>query len=87
MVINFVMSSEILATVVLPKKWPINVELGNVYGADAKTVTAVMGHEDIRTMLNHYAKTTPESLANAAQVLVDAVDGARDTSYRVSVAH
>lgn len=42
-------------------------------GADAKTVTAVMGHEDIRTTLNHYAKTTPESLLNAAQALVDGV--------------
>lgn len=42
-------------------------------GADAKTVTAVMGHEDIRTTLNHYAKTTPESLLSAAQALVDAV--------------
>jgi site-specific recombinase XerD len=42
-------------------------------GADVKTVTAVMGHEDIRTTLNHYAKTTPESLATAAQALVDGV--------------
>ncbi|MCX6519003.1 MAG: tyrosine-type recombinase/integrase [Actinobacteria bacterium] len=42
-------------------------------GADSKTVTAILGHEDIRTTLNHYAKTTPESLANAAQVLVDSV--------------
>ena len=42
-------------------------------GADAKTVTAVMGHEDIRTTLNHYAKTTPESLLTAAQALVDGV--------------
>lgn len=56
-------------------------------GADAKTVTAVMGHEDIRTTLNHYAKTTPESLANAAQVLVDAVTEERDTSNRESVAN
>jgi hypothetical protein len=32
-----------------------------------------MGHEDIRTTLNHYAKTTPKSLSDAAQVLVDAV--------------
>jgi site-specific recombinase XerD len=42
-------------------------------GLDTKTVTAVMGHEDIRTTLNHYAKTTPKSLSDAAQVLVDAV--------------
>ena len=42
-------------------------------GADSKTVTAIMGHEDIRTTLNHYAKTTPESLLNAAQVLLDGV--------------
>ena len=42
-------------------------------GIDSKTVTAVLGHEDIRTTLNHYAKTTPESLINAAQVLADAV--------------
>jgi site-specific recombinase XerD len=42
-------------------------------GADVKTVTAVMGHEDIRTTLTHYAKTTPESLANAAHVLISAV--------------
>ena len=42
-------------------------------GIDSKTVTAVLGHEDIRTTLNHYAKTTPESLVNAAQVLADAV--------------
>lgn len=42
-------------------------------GADAKTVTAVMGHEDIRTTLNHYAKTTPESLRLAAEALVRGV--------------
>lgn len=42
-------------------------------GADAKTVTAVLGHEDIRTTLNHYAKTTTESLMKAAQVLVDGI--------------
>ncbi len=42
-------------------------------GADSKTVTAILGHEDIRTTLNHYAKTTPESLANAAQVLIRGV--------------
>ena len=42
-------------------------------GLDMKTVTAVIGHENISTTLNHYAKTTPESLANAAQVLIDAV--------------
>ena len=42
-------------------------------GANAKTVTAVMGHEDIRATLNHYVKTTPESLVSAVQVLVDGV--------------
>jgi site-specific recombinase XerD len=47
-------------------------------GADSKTVTAIMGHEDIRTTLNHYAKTTPESLLSAAQVLVDGVTGLGD---------
>jgi site-specific recombinase XerD len=34
-------------------------------GLDLKTVTAVLGHENISTTLNHYAKTTPESLINA----------------------
>jgi site-specific recombinase XerD len=42
-------------------------------GADAKTVTAIMGHEDIRTTLNHYARTTPESLLAASQALVNAL--------------
>jgi site-specific recombinase XerD len=55
-------------------------------GADAKTVTAIMGHEDIRTTLNHYAKTTPESLATAAQVLVNGVTEALGTSFPTSVA-
>ena len=33
----------------------------------------LIDHEDIRTTLNHYAKTTPESLLNAAQVLINGV--------------
>jgi site-specific recombinase XerD len=52
-------------------------------GADSKTVTAILGHEDIRTTLNHYAKTTPESLANAAQVLIDAVTNKKNTQANV----
>lgn len=51
-------------------------------GADSKTVTAILGHEDIRTTLNHYAKTTPESLVNAAQVLVDGVTSASEESHQ-----
>ena len=43
-------------------------------GIDSKTVTAVLGHEDIRTTLNHYAKTTPESLSIAANALVAGVE-------------
>ena len=43
-------------------------------GADSKTVTAILGHEDIRTTLNHYAKTTPESLSIAANALVAGVE-------------
>jgi len=42
-------------------------------GLDMKTVTAVLGHENISTTLNHYAKTTPESLSVAANVLVSGV--------------
>ena len=42
-------------------------------GLDMKTVTAVMGHENICTTLNHYAKTTPESLSIAANILVSGV--------------
>jgi len=42
-------------------------------GADSKTVTAILGHEDIRTTLNHYAKTTPESLLAASYALVHGV--------------
>ena len=42
-------------------------------GIDSKTVTAVLGHEDIRTTLNHYAKTTPESLLAASAVLIASV--------------
>jgi site-specific recombinase XerD len=44
-------------------------------GADSKTVTTILGHEDIRTTLNHYAKTTMESLTSAAVALVQAVVG------------
>jgi site-specific recombinase XerD len=43
-------------------------------GLDSKTVTAVLGHEDIRTTLNNYAKTTQESLLHAAKVLVEGLD-------------
>jgi site-specific recombinase XerD len=47
-------------------------------GLDMKTVTAVMGHENISTTLNHYAKTTPESLSIAAKVLVSGVTNPLD---------
>jgi site-specific recombinase XerD len=42
-------------------------------GVDIKTLTAVAGHEDVRTTLKHYAKTTPESLLGASQGLVAAI--------------
>ena len=47
-------------------------------GLDMKTVTAVMGHENISTTLNHYAKTTPESLSIAANVLISGVTNPLD---------
>ena len=37
-----------------------------------------MGHEDIHTTLNYYAKTTPGSPSRAAQVLVAGVTGASE---------
>jgi integrase len=40
-------------------------------GVDHKTVTAYLGHEDLRTTLQHYAKTTPQSLLEASQRLLE----------------
>jgi site-specific recombinase XerD len=42
-------------------------------GIDIKSVTEMLGHEDIRTTLQHYAKTSSESLLDASQKLVDAL--------------
>ncbi len=42
-------------------------------GVDLKTVTAIMGHEDIRTTLRHYTQATTANLVHAAQVLVEGV--------------
>jgi integrase len=39
-------------------------------GIDLKTVTVLVGHEDIRTTLKHYAKTSPQSLLDATRALV-----------------
>jgi integrase len=39
-------------------------------GIDIKTITELLGHEDIRTTLQHYAKTSPQSLQAATQSLV-----------------
>lgn len=39
-------------------------------GVDHKTITALLGHEDLRTTLQHYAQATPESLLNASEALV-----------------
>lgn len=43
-------------------------------GLDPKTITVLVGHEDLRTTLMHYAKATPKSLLQASQALVDAVE-------------
>jgi site-specific recombinase XerD len=53
-------------------------------GLDMKTVTAVLGHENISTTLNHYAKTTQQSLINAAEALVAGVEGSNADCYGVS---
>ena len=42
-------------------------------GIDIKSVTEMLGHEDIRTTLQHYVKTSNESLLEASQKLVDAL--------------
>lgn len=42
-------------------------------GIDIKSVTEILGHEDIRTTLQHYAKTTPEGLQAASETLVHAI--------------
>lgn len=42
-------------------------------GIDLKTVTVLVGHEDVRTTLRHYAKASSESLLEASQALVEAV--------------
>ena len=42
-------------------------------GIDIKTVTEMLGHEDIRTTLKHYAKTSPGTLLVATEALVNAV--------------
>lgn len=50
-------------------------------GIDHKTITAMLGHEDLRTTLQHYAKATPESLQAASQRLVDAVQSGDVITY------
>jgi site-specific recombinase XerD len=42
-------------------------------GIDIKSVTEMLGHEDIRTTLQHYAKTSPEGLLAASEALVEAL--------------
>jgi len=42
-------------------------------GIQIKTVTSLMGHEDIRTTLKHYAQTSPQSLLEASETLVNAI--------------
>jgi integrase len=42
-------------------------------GIDIKTITEVLGHEDIRTTLQHYAKTSQSGLWSASNALVAAV--------------
>jgi integrase len=42
-------------------------------GIDIKSVTEMLGHEDIRTTLQHYAKTSPEGLLAASEALVGAL--------------
>lgn len=42
-------------------------------GLDPKTITVLIGHEDLRTTLRHYAKASSESLLQASQALVEAV--------------
>ena len=44
-------------------------------GLDPKTITVLAGHEDLRTTLQHYAQTNPQSLLEASQRLVDAISG------------
>ena len=39
-------------------------------GIDIKTITEVLGHEDIRTTLQHYAKTSNDGLLGASKALV-----------------
>lgn len=57
-------------------------------GIDMKTVTVLVGHEDFRTTLAHYAKTTPQSLLAASESLVRALrleshqDGLRDLKQK-----
>ena len=47
-------------------------------GIDPKTITVLAGHEDLRTTFHHYAKATPQSLLAASQVLVEAIQPARE---------
>lgn len=49
-------------------------------GIDIKSVTEMLGHEDIRTTLQHYAKTSPEGLLAASEALVATVQ--RPLEYR-----
>jgi integrase len=42
-------------------------------GVDIKSVTEMLGHEDIRTTLQHYAKTSPVGLLAASEALVVAL--------------
>jgi integrase len=42
-------------------------------GIDIKSVTEMLGHEDIRTTIQHYAKTTAEGLLAASEALVAAL--------------
>ena len=47
---------------------------------DIKSVTEMLGHEDIRTTLQHYAKTSPEWLLAASEALVNAL-GPQTTQF------
>jgi integrase len=42
-------------------------------GVDLKTVTTLMGHEDIKTTLRHYTQAKTANLVHASEVLVNAI--------------
>jgi site-specific recombinase XerD len=51
-------------------------------GIDIKSVTEMLGHEDIRTTLQHYAKTSPEGLLAASEALVAATTNCTPVKLR-----